>query len=133
MNLKEFFSPNYLFKITSSVVTPGEKLFLAAGAVLVLLAVVFKIAAVLSPNPVDKNLRVRFYHLFLTVGVCELVWFLCRFQNARFFGTPFVAWTIVLVGLIWLGFIVTSMVRSYGVQKVNWDKEQLKARYLPKN
>ena len=132
MNLKQYFTQAYLFNIDTAFISPKEKLFLFAGAILVLLAVVFKIASVLALNPVDKRVRQRFYVLFLTIGLSELVWYLCRIQNARFFGSHFVAWFIVLIGLVWFVTILVSVIRSYRKDKGSWNKEQMKMKYLAK-
>ena len=131
MNLKTLFSAQYLFQINSAFVSPGEKLFAFAGGILVLLAIATKIAAVLAPAPVDKKYRNKFYHLFLTIGLLELLWYLCRFENVMFFGTNFVAWVLALGGLVWLTFVIIDVVKNYGKEKENWDKEMVRQKYLP--
>lgn len=132
MNLKAYFSPDYLFQINSAYVSPKEKLFLFAGAVLVLLAVVLKIAAALAENPVDKRLRQKLFNLFLTFGLFELFWYLCRFEAVRFFGTHFMQWLIIVIAVVWFIAIIVWAIRNYGKQKEVWNKEQLKLKYLPK-
>ena len=121
-----------LFQINPLFINPQEKLFLFLGGALVLLAIVFKIAAVLAPSPMDKKVRNKFYGLFLTVGLLELLWYLFRWQNARFLGTPFVAWLLILIGLAWLVFILVGFFKSYKSEKGNWEKEQARLKYLPK-
>ena len=132
MNLKQYLTQDYLFKYNSAFVNPQEKLFVLAGIILVLLAVVLKISSVLAPTPVDKKVRSRFYRLFLTIGLSLAGWYLCRYENAMFFGTHFVVWLVVLIGLIWLGFILVSIIKNYRQEKNAWGKEQVKLKYLPK-
>ncbi len=131
MNLKSFFTSQYLFQINPAFISPTEKLFALVGAVLVLLAIVFKISSVLAPAPVDKKFRGKFFSLFLTIGLGELFWYFCRYQNIKFFGSHFMAWLIILIGLIWLGVIAVRMIKNYRKEKVAWEKEQVKSKYLP--
>jgi len=132
MNLKPYFTQQYLFQINSAYISPQEKLFMFAGAILVLLAIVFKIASNLALNPVDKLIRQKFYRLFFSICISELLWYLCRYENAMFFGTHFVAWIIALIGIIWFLALILSIFRNYKKDKVVWDKEQLKLKYLTK-
>lgn len=132
MNLKNYLTYQSLFQINSAYISPAEKLFLFAGAILVLLSIVMKIAGKLAPTPVDKKYRQKFFNLFLTIGLGELLWYLWRFENIRFFGTHFVALVVVLIGIIWFAAILVSFFRHYGTEKKNWEKQQLKLKYLQK-
>jgi len=132
MNFKQYLTPQYLFQINNAYVSPREKLFFLAGIILILLSIVLKIASVLAPNPVDAKYRQKFYRLFLSIGLAEIFWYLCRYENVMFFGTRFVAFLIVLVGIIWLGAILISILKNYKKEKVVWEKEQIRLKYLPK-
>jgi hypothetical protein len=127
-----YFTSQYLFYINSAFVSPGEKLFFILGVVLLLLAIVTKIAGMLAPSPVDSKHRNKFYMLFLTIGIAEVVWYGLRYQNVRFFGTRFVAWVILLSGLVWLITLLVKALRNYSKEKTGWEKQQLKSKYLPK-
>ena len=129
--IKNFFSYQYLFQVNPAFISPKEKLFFFAGLILVLLSIVLKIAAVLSLNPVDKKYREKFYHLFLTIGLSEFIWYLCRRENVSFFNTRFVSWLIVLIGIIWFLTILAKTLKNYSKEKTVWDKEQVRQRYLP--
>lgn len=131
MNLKSFFTYQHLFQFNSAFISPKEKLFFLAGGILVLLAAVLKIAAVLSPTPVDGKYRQKFYRLFLSIGICEIIWYFCRYENAQFFGTLFVALLIGLVGAIWFFALLWQFFRGYFKEKQVWEKEQVKLKYLP--
>ena len=130
-NLHKLLSKTYLF--TNAVIfTRSDKLFFAIGAIMVVLAIVVKIAAMSAPNVVDKKLRNKFYHLLLTIGLSEVVWFGFRYENADFLGSHFVALIILVIGLIWLVWLLASIMKNYKADKVVWDKEQQKLKYLPK-
>jgi hypothetical protein len=129
--LKKFFTYQNLFQINTAFISPQEKLFFFAGLILVLLGIVLKIGAVLSQNSIDKKYRLKFYRLFLSIGLSELVWYLFRREYVTFFGTRFVAWVIVLIGLIWFITIVVKTFKNYSKEKITWQKEQVRQRYLP--
>jgi Ca2+/Na+ antiporter len=129
--LKTFFSYQYLFQVNAAFISPQEKLFFFFGAILVLLGIVLKIAAVLSLNPVDKTYREKFYHLFLTIGISEVIWYLCRRENVSFFNTRFVAWIIVLIAIIWFIEVFAKALKNYSKEKIVWEKEQVRQKYLP--
>jgi hypothetical protein len=130
--LKQFFSYQYLFQVNTAFISPTEKLFFWFSVILVLLSIVLKISSKLSGNPIDTKFRQKFYRLFLTTGLLELFWYLCRWQNVRFFNTHFVAWLIILMGVIWLTVLLVKIFKNYGKEKVVWEKEQVKLKYLPK-
>jgi len=132
MTIKDFFTREYLFDMNSAYISPAQKLMLFAGAALVLVAVALKIAAALAPTPVDSKYRRKFFTLFLTMGLLSLFWYLCRYENVMFFGSRFTAFTILLIGLIWLVMILVSMMRKYGGEKQSYEKDQVKLKYLPK-
>ena len=102
------------------------------GVVLILLSIVLKISSGLAPNPVDKKYRAKFYHLLLSIGLGEIFWYLCRYENVTFFGTHFVTFLILLIGLIWFFAILVGMFKNYKKEKVVWEKEQVRLRYLPR-
>jgi hypothetical protein len=132
MKIQDFFTTQYLFDINNAYISPAQKLMLFGGAVLVLVAVALKIAARVAPTPVDSKYRSKFYNLFLTIGLLSLFWYLCRFENVMFFGSRFAAFSILLIGIIWLGAILVSMIKKYGTEKQTYEKEQVKLKYLPK-
>ena len=131
IHFKNLISIQYLFTI-EAVLTRTDKLFLLLGAIAVALAVLMKIASVTALNPVDKKFRGKFYRLLLTVGLWEIIWFGCRYENVRFFGTHFVALLGLLIALVWFVMIIVKMIKNYRGEKTVWEKEQVKLRYLPK-
>ena len=39
---------------------------------------------------------------------------------------------MLVIGVLWFGWIAITMFRHYGREKTDWDKEQVKLKYLPK-
>ena len=132
MKLTNIITSQNLFQVNTAFISTQEKFFFLLGGILVLLAIVTKIAATLAANPIETKYRAKFYRLFLTIGFGELIWYLLRYENVRYFGTPFVAWLLVLWAVIWLVWLIVKTVINYGKEKQIWDKEQVKQKYLPK-
>jgi hypothetical protein len=130
--IKQYFTSKFLFEIDRVMLHRADKVFLSVGAILVVLAIIFKLAAVYAPNPVDGKYRQKFYNLFLNIGLSEVVWFGARYYFIRFFGSHFVALVILAIGLVWFVMIATKMVKNYRKEKIAWEKEQVKLKYLPK-
>ncbi|HVY67995.1 MAG TPA: hypothetical protein VHA30_03840, partial [Patescibacteria group bacterium] len=110
----------------------SDKVFFVIGLAFVVLAAILKVAAVLSPTPVDGMVRNRLFRLLLTVGLCEVAWFGARYENVSFFGSHFLALLILLIGLVWFGFIAKYFIKGYASEKSGYTKEQMKLKYLPK-
>lgn len=132
MKISQFFSVQSLFDINRVMIEPADKALMFVGLVLVVLAILFKLAAIYAPTPVDKKHRGRFFNLFAWIGFSELLWFAARAQFIRFFGTRFVALLILLIGLAWLVPLVVKSFRHYSAEKEQWEKDQVKQKYLPK-
>jgi hypothetical protein len=130
-NFHKLISKDYLFTVNRVLLTRSDKLFFIIGVIMVVLAIVFKIAALYAPNPVDKIVRNKFFNLFTTIGVLEVIWFGARYENVSFFGSHFTALLILLIGLVWFIRLVISLVKHYRDDKTSWEKEQVRMKYLP--
>ena len=129
---KKLISLDYLLHVNSVMLTRSDKLFFVIGAVFVIVAIVLKVAALSAPNPVDAIVRNKFYKMFLSIGLAEVVWFGARYENVKFFGSHLIALLILLVGLAWFVKLLISLLRNYRGDKTVWEKEQVKLKYLPK-
>lgn len=130
--VKQYLTAKYFFYINPILLDRSDKVFFAAGAVLVLLAAVFKLSVVLSPTPVDKKYRNKFFKLFVTIGIAEVIWFGARAQDVMFFGTHFVALLVLLIGLAWFVALIIRLIKNYSSEKISYEKEQVRLKYLPK-
>lgn len=130
-DFKKLLTPEYLFSIDRIQLHRSDKLFLTIGAALVVLGILCRVAAAYSAGPVDRKLRQRFAALFLTIGLSEVVWFAFRYQLVRFFGSHFVALVVLLAGTVWGAFILKYLAFGYRRERAEYERQQLKARYLP--
>ena len=130
--MNQFFTVDFLFNINRVLIEPVDKGFLFIGVAFVVLAIVFKLGAKFAPSIVDAKYRNKFFHLFLTIGLMEIIWFVARLQFIRLFGTHLIALLVLLVGLFWFGWIIKKMIQNYRKEKQEWERLELKKKYLPK-
>jgi hypothetical protein len=129
--MKEFFTSQFLFQINRIQIQPVDKVFLMVGVAALAMAVIFKLAARFAPSPVDAAYRNNFFKIFLFLGSLEALWYGARAQLVRFFGTHFVALSIILISAVWLLVVLWKMFRRYRAEKTAWEKEQVRRKYLP--
>ena len=126
-----FLTADFLFNINRVLIEPVDKGFLFIGVAFVVLAIVFKLGAKFAPSNIDSKYRNKFFHLFLTIGIMEIIWFVARTQFIMLFGTHLIALLIILIGLFWFGWVIKKMMQNYRREKQEWEKQQLKLKYLP--
>lgn len=130
-DFKKLLTSEYLFSIDRIQLHRSDKLFLTIGAALVVLGILSQVAAAYSASPVDRKLRQKLATLFLTIGLSEVVWFGFRYQFVRFFGSHFVALALLLAGAVWFAFVLKYLTFSYRRERAEYERQQLKAKYLP--
>jgi Ca2+/Na+ antiporter len=108
----------------------SDKVFFVLGGCLFVLGLGLRLFAWRAKNPINKKLFRRSAKLFDTIGILEVLWFGMRYENVRFFGTHFVALLCLLIGLVWLGFLVHYFFTAYPNEKRALEKQQLKEKYL---
>ncbi len=128
---KSIFTYKFLFTINTVMIEKADRMFLILAISALVLGVLFKLSEVLSPNPIDKKYRHKFFSAFLFLSVWEFVWYAARTQHIRFFGTHFVAMVGGLIFLVWIVKILTQMFKKYKTELEAYQKEQIKLKYLP--
>lgn len=128
--IKQFFSYDFLFYVNPVRLGRVDKAFALAAVASIILAVVCKIWARMASNTVTKKLARRLVLLMSTVGITGIMWFGLRYQNVTVLGSHFVFLLIVLTGIIWFGYIVKYWWKNYTPERIAWEKEQVKLKYL---
>lgn len=130
--LKDFFTTQFLFSINRIQIQPVDKIIALIGVIALVIALVFKLGAKFSLNPVDEKYRNKFFRVFIFFGLGELIWYGARVQLIKFFGSHFLALMVFVIVLIWIGFQLWKMFVNYADEKKTWEKEQVKLKYLSK-
>lgn len=126
----KFLTMNFLFSINPLGVEKIDKLFVLTSVCLIVLSIGLRFYSKVTKNDITTRLLKRLFKLLLTIGLLGVVWFGARYENVKFFGSHFVYLIIILVGLVWLGFIVSYIFRNFRKEKNAWEKEQLKLKYI---
>jgi hypothetical protein len=128
--LKHIFSYDFLIYINRVQLERVDKVFALGSAVIVALALVIRIVISMQRGHIRVQLLQRFWRLFLTMGLLGLVWFGARYELVSGFGSHLAFLLLVVIGLIWLGYIVRYWLTTYKRECVAWEHKQQKDRYL---
>ena len=128
--LKHVFSVSYIFDFNIMVLSMGDRLYMIAGFIAALVAAILEIFSIYSKNPVTKNMWHKLSAPIGTAGILEVIWYSFRYENVRLFGSHFAAWLIGLIILIWLITAIKYVIKDYRREKQNWQKQQIKLKYI---
>ncbi len=128
--LKKIFTTEFFFQLNTATMQRSDWAVLIAGAVLVAAGLLFIVIQRTKQNPFTKSILSRVAKLFITIGLLELFWCLVRYEAVRWFGTRFAAAVVLLIGLIWAGFILKDYLKNHKSKTVAWEREQVKLKYL---
>lgn len=84
-----------------------------------------------SDKVTDVAIR-KFKNLTLSTGLSGLVWFGIRYENTPILGSRYWAGLILIMALVWIGVFLKYMVFDYKKSKVQYERELLKNKYLPR-
>ena len=130
IDFQKIFSKTYLIDIDPTLIHRSDKALLIFGAVLVMLGIIFRLTAMMSPHPYARNLWRRLSTWALTIGLVEALWFGFRYEQAQYLGSHLLAFLILLIGLIWLVPILKYWAKQYSSDVAQWEKDQIKQKYL---
>lgn len=130
INWTEFATKNFWFNIDRVQIHQTDRIILYAGAVAVIFGLLFVGYRLMTKNKFLKRVAARLSTLFITIGICEMIWYGLRIQYVDPLGTKFVAALIAVIGLIWLYFPVKYLLRRYKVDMAEAQRQIQKEKYL---
>ena len=122
----------FWFSQSATILSPEDKILLYIPVTLLALAIVFRILASTSKNEVTRKLWKKYWHLALAISLGGISWFGVRFENTPIFGQRYWAGINLIIGIIWLMFILKFTFFDYREQKKEFERELMKSKYLPK-
>ncbi len=128
--IKHIFSYDFLLYINRVHLERVDTVFAVIAALLIVVAIATRIYMYFEKHIVRYQLFSRVWRLCLTVGLLGAVWYGARYQLVGWFGTHLAFILLLLVGLVWAGYILKYYLRSYKKEKTHWDHKQLKDKYL---
>ncbi len=132
MDIKTLVSKTFLFDVGFPAVRNFDQAWLIISLGALAIGAVLWLAYKLSSVPVDIKYRHKLASPLLFMGLCGLVWYGLRYQQVRLLSARVIIILIAVVSIIWLVFVIAKMFKNYNSEKMNWEKQQLKAKYLPK-
>jgi hypothetical protein len=109
-----------------------DRIFIYVFLGFLVLAFVVRIAARFAvSNPITKKVLLKFWGLMFTVGFSGLIWGVMRYENTPIFARRYWAGLSFAIGIIWLLFIVKYLIFNYQSQKQDYQREEVKNKYLP--
>jgi hypothetical protein len=84
-------------------------------------------------HPVVKNLLDRYVSAVIWIGIFGLIWFGFRYEAVPIFSKRMFAGLVILIGLVWLGFIKWYFVSKFFKDKREYDYGQVRNKYIPGN
>ncbi len=127
---RKFLTLDFLFFINPLVLDKTDKFFALISICFIALSVGLKLFCRASKNIIVKKILQRLFNLCATIGFSGVLWFGARYQNVKFFGSHFVFIIIMLIALVWFGFIAYYFFSKFRNEKIAWEKEQLKFKYI---
>ena len=121
----------YLFGPNPLALSRSDYIFFGLAAAFTLIGIVSKVL-VFNKDHADPRrlLWNKLWHAFFTIGVFMLLWYGARYENIPWIGTHFVALCLLLIGLVWLGFIAWYRIKTYPGAVHRYQEENVRQKYL---
>lgn len=120
----------YLFG-APAVLVRSDKIFFGIAVGMVVLAIVAKIVVWHSESGRPKKFFMnRIFHLLFTIGLLLLMWYGARVEQIPWISAHFTALVVLVIFLVWLGFIARYYWRDYRNLERIWAEEKIKQKYL---
>lgn len=130
--ISKLFTRNFLFTTNRSGIDALDWVFFGIGIAFLLLYVYSHFVAkkLKKTNPPAYSLWVRIKGLAVTVGFLGVLWFGLRFQYVEWLGTRFAFLLVILLAIVWAGFIFRYLKKTYPSEKTAFLKAVQKQKYL---
>jgi hypothetical protein len=128
------FDKFFWFVQPSTFLSETDKLFIYIFAAMVIGAIILRLAArFLTKNPVTKKMLMKFWSWGFVIGTSGILWGAMRYENTYILGRRYWAGINFVVGFVWLILILKYLAFSYRREKIEFDRESIKSKYLPKS
>jgi hypothetical protein len=129
--IKQLTDYYFWFTQPTAVLIKADKFLAGTFAILVILAIIVWLLVFFIKHEIIKNLVQRIMYLSLTIGLSGLFWFVLRYENTPIFSNRYWAGLILVLGIIWLVFILKFVLFNLSQAIGEYDHEILKKKYLP--
>ncbi len=130
IDFRNIFSVDYLIRIDPSMLHRTDYALLLIGGILSGAGIIFALAGRFAPHQYGRQLWYRLSRWAFTIGLLEVLWFGLRYERAVYLGSHLAAFIILLIGVIWLVPILKYCFGQYRRDVDQWQKDQVKQKYL---
>ena len=129
--MQQFLDPNFWFSQPPVILSRADMYLGYFFAGLLILSVIFWATAKFTKHTVIRKIWKRYQYLAVTIALSGLLWFGLRYENTPVFANRYWVGIVLLGGLVWKLFILKYLVFNFHAEKVEYDHEQLKNKYIP--
>lgn len=132
MDFTKLWDKRYLLGPNPLDLSRSDLIFLWMAIGFLVLSVAAKVTVLKQDKDSPRRfLASRLFHLLATMGILMLVWAGSRFENIPWLSTHVVVLSLLLIALVWFGFIAKYFLGDFKRQLKLWREEVLKRKYLP--
>lgn len=128
----DFISYYFWFIPPSTILTYADKLLIVIFLGVLVLGIACRITMFFINNQINRKLLKKIWLWGLTIGLIGLLWGLFRFQNIPIFGRRMWAGLDLVLAIVWVVFILKYAIFSFRSEKIEYERELVKSKYLPK-
>ncbi|OGE77735.1 MAG: hypothetical protein A2751_01605 [Candidatus Doudnabacteria bacterium RIFCSPHIGHO2_01_FULL_46_14] len=131
VDVTKLWDKRYLFGPNPFDLARSDHIFFVLAITCVIIAAAAKIIVLRAERGSPKKILFgRVFHLFLTIGILLGIWYGARIERIPWIYTHFTALLLLIVGLVWFGFITRFYLRVHRSAQERWQDEQVKLQYL---
>ncbi len=121
----------FWFSQPPTILTNADKslgyLFLAS----LISSIILGFAKRLIKHETKKKLASKIFYLLFTLGLSGLIWYGIRYENTPILANRYWAGLVLILGLIWVLFIIKYLIFNFPKELKEYNHEVLKNKYLP--
>ena len=108
----------------------SEKLYFAISILLLILSAIIFIAKRMSKDKLFRVLARKWFNVVFWVGLIALVWSGFRYETIQYLSANVIVLLDFIVGVVWAACIVKYQLTTYRQLRVDFEKEQVKLKYM---
>lgn len=130
--LQYFFNPAHLFSLRPEAMSnKAVTILVVVFAGLIILGILSKLKTKKIKSALEAKVWSQFFSLSLTIGLCGLVYAFLASQGVILLAARFWLVLIMIVAVIWAGFIAKYMIVELPKKKLDIKKQQEFKKYIP--
>ncbi|MAF13752.1 MAG: hypothetical protein CMI53_02560 [Parcubacteria group bacterium] len=129
---KYFFNPDHLLSIRPPAMSDRAiTILLVAFTALIVVGILYKIKTKTDRDGLKVKAYIRLFHLGLTIGILGYVYVFFAWQGITLLAGRFWLIILLLIALVWLGFIGKYLLREAPKMRKSIDQKRNFEKYIP--